>query len=453
MFETVINNGQIIDPLEGSLTGNIGINGGKIEEISRGLLKGKKEIDAQRKVVCPGFIDIHMHEGNIKGNKIDNEIFNYMALMGVTTVVGGNCGLGEANISNYLQILDKQGIPVNYVGLIGHAGVREKVGLTNKYKSSSGKELKKISEIIQNGLEKGAAGISFGLEYIPGTSIEEILELCNIVARYPGRIAAAHYRFDANRSLEAMGEMIIIARETGIRFQISHIGSCTAFGQMEAGLQMLSAAYDAGVDIMADVYPYDAFCTYVGSAIFDEGCFKNWGVSYEALQVAQGKYRGQRCTQEIFEYIRQKEPDDLVIAFVMDETEVIQALQHPLVMIASDGLMTAGQGHPRSAGTFPRVIGKYVREEKKLDLIEAIKKMTYMPAQRLNLKTKGRLKEGYDADITIFDYEYIIDRATFKEPALTPEGISNVIINGVEVVLAGKLTRNNSGRVIRYQHI
>lgn len=452
MFELVINGGQIVDPVEGNFKGNLGVQGGKIIEISCNELKGKKAINARGKKVVPGFIDIHMHEDNRVRDDIKFEIFNSMSLMGVTTVVGGNCGLGDDNISKYFNILEKKGSPVNYIGLLGHSTLREQAGFTDddRYRSASREEIKKMCELIKNGFAGGAAGISFGLEYNPGISTEEILILSEFVSRYPDKIVSAHYRFDASRSLEAMAEMIIIARETGVKFQISHIGSCIAFGQMQPGLEMLGAADEAGVDIMADVYPYDAFSTHIGSAVFDEGCFQRWGVSYDAIKIVEGKYKGEVCTEEIFKKARENEPNSLAVAFVMNEDEVVQAIQNPLVMIASDGLISNGQGHPRAAGTFPRVLGRYVREQKKLGLIDAINKMTLLPAKRLGLETKGRIKVGYDADITIFNSEEIIDRATFSEPLKLPEGIENVIVSGIEVVNNGELTGELPGVVLKY---
>ena len=450
MFDLVIKNGEVIDPVEGNKNVNLAINNGKIVKITDSELRGKKEINAEGKKVTPGFIDIHMHEDKIDDNDIKFEIFNSMALMGVTTAIGGNCGLGDAEIDRYLNLLEEKNGPVNYAGMIGHGSLREKVGCTDRYKAASEDEINEMKRVLKSGLENGSIGLSFGLEYTPGATIVEMIELCNVVSEFDNRLVSAHYRFDADRSLEALGELIIIARETGVKFQISHLGSCTAFGQTKAGLEMIKAARDGGVDIMADIYPYDAFSTYVGSAVFDEGCFEKWDVDYNAIKVTEGKYKGKRCDKEIFEYIRENEPDDLVVAFVMDEKEIVKAMKNPLVMFASDGLLNNGQGHPRAAGAFPRVLAKYVREKEELDIIEAINKMTYLPAQRAGLDKKGRIKEGFDADITIFDFDKIEDKATFNQPTKPPIGIDEVIINGKEVVSKGKLTGKHPGQVIRY---
>ena len=450
MYDLVINKGKIIDPEDGEYMANIGIENDKITTISKTTLNGKKVIDAESKLISPGFVDIHMHEDDLKNSKIEFEIFNNMVQMGVTTAIGGNCGLGDSNIVNYLDVLEEESPPLNYAGMIGHGSLREKVGCNDRYGKASQKEIKEMKNLLKKGLKGGAIGLSFGLEYTPGATIREMIELCEVVSDYSNRLVAAHYRFDADRSLEAIAEMIIIARETGVKFQISHIGSCTAFGQMETALKMIESAREGGVDIMADVYPYDAFSTYVGSAVFDKGCFEKWGVDYSAIKVTEGKYKGQRCNKEIFEYIRENEPDDLVVAFVMEEKEVVKAMQHPLVMIASDGILNEGQGHPRASGTFPRVLGKYVREENNLNLINAIDKITRMPAKRAGLSNKGRIKEGYDADIVIFDYDQIIDKATFNNPAEKPEGIEEVIVNGKREVKNGVLKEQNSGLVYRY---
>lgn len=450
MFDMVINNGEIIDPEDGKYRANIGIENAKIKKITKNKLNGKKVIDAASNMISPGFIDIHMHEDDFKNGKIKFEIFNNMVKMGVTTAIGGNCGLGDSDIGSYLDVLAEESPPLNYAGMIGHGSLREKVGCNDRYGKASQKEISEMKKHLKKGLEDGAIGLSFGLEYTPGATIMEMIELSEVVADYSNRLVAAHYRFDANRSLEAIAEMIIIARETGVKFQISHIGSCNAFGQMKAALEMIEAAHKDGVDVMADVYPYDAFSTYVGSAVFDEGCFEKWGVDYNAIKVTEGKYKGQRCNKEIFEYIRENEPNDLVVAFVMEEKEVVKAMQHPLVMIASDGILNEGQGHPRAAGAFPRVLGKYVRKEGKLNLINVIDKITRMPAERTGLSNKGRIKEGYDADLCIFDYDKIIDKATFNNPTQKPEGIKEVIVAGTSVVDNGNLVDKYPGSVLRY---
>ena len=231
--------------------------------------------------------------------------------------------------------------------------------------------------------------------------------------------------------------------------QISHIGSCIAMGQMIEGLEIIREAIIKGVDVRADCYPYDAFSTRVGSSVFDEGCFENWSKTYDAILLTEEPYRNVICTEEIFKKVRAEYPDMLVVAFVMNEDEVIEALKEPFVYVASDGLLNRGQGHPRAAGTFPRVIGKYVRDEGKLELIDQLKKMTKLPAERVKLENKGEIKEGMDGDIVIFDYERIIDRATFTNPTREPLGIEYVIINGKLALENGNVLNNRLGKAIR----
>jgi N-acyl-D-amino-acid deacylase len=448
LFDLAINNGVVLDPVDGEYVSNIGVSTGKIEKIDSDFLKGRVNIDLNGEKVAPGFIDIHMHGGEVNAPCIFYaEIFDYMALMGVTTCVGGNCGLGSSEILKW----EKSGLPVNYLCLVGHGALREKAGCTDRYRPASNNELAKMIALLEEDLEGGSLGLSFGLEYTPGAPIDELIKLCRVVSRYPNKLVSAHYRFDAARALEAIAELIIVARDAGVRFQISHLNSCTAFGQTDEGLRMIDAAYREGVDLGVDAYPYAAFSTFIGSAVFDPGCFEKWGVSYDAVLVCEGRYRGQRCSEEIFNYIRKHEPDSLVVAFVMREEEVVRAIRHPLVMIASDGILKEGKGHPRAAGAFPRVLGRYVREERHLDLVSAVKKMTLMPAERLGFAAKGRIKEGFDADLTIFNGDTIIDRATFENPTEPPFGIEYVFVNGIKVVEKGRLTGNLPGAFLSVQ--
>ncbi|MGM0420702.1 MAG: N-acyl-D-amino-acid deacylase family protein [Bacillota bacterium] len=451
MLDLLLHNGQIIDPVDGIYQGNIGIKGDRIVLVSEEELAAAETIDLQGLEVSPGFIDIHTHENKVDGDQVDLTTFEYGARMGVTTAVAGNCGINLSgnSIVDYFDRLEQAKLPLNLISFIGYGFLRDQLGYSEREQLQK-KDIPELEAYLHENLGAGACGISLGLEYTPGVSTEEVFNLGNfLVKNYPGKLLTAHYRYDASRSLEAIAEMIIAARETGVPFQISHIGSCAAFGQMEAGLEMLTAARKAGVDISADVYPYAAFSTFIGSEVFAPGCFERWDKSYDSLLVVTGKYQGQRCTEEIFTELRENAPDTLIAAFVMEEEEVIAAIQQPELMVASDALISEGGGHPRATGTFPRLLGKYVREESILDLQEAIAKITLLPAQRMGLSKKGRIKPGYTADLTIFSREDIIDNSTYEEPLKAPSGIEHVIVNGRFTVKNGEYQGGGPGKIIR----
>ncbi len=449
MYDIAILNGTILDPLEGARKLDIGIEGELITALSSGPIRGKKVIDASGKFVSPGFIDIHMHSYPFDQCGF-METLNAMALMGVTTVLDGHCGLGHANFQTSIEKYRQKAAPVNYSSMIGHLSLRLMAGCSDLFSPAKKEEIEAMSELLAEGLQAGAPGLSFSLEYVPGTSIEEQIALSRIVADYKDRLVSNHYRFDADRFLEAIGEMIILARETGVKYQVSHIGSGAAFGQMAPALQMLEAANSGGVDIMADLYPYNSFMTAAGTTCFAPGCVERWRASYNDLHIVEGSFKGKYITPDILTMIREREPQVMVVASVMNEEEIKAAACHPLVMIASDGMLFEGQGHPRGAGAFPRFLGRYVREEGLMDWPAAGSKVSSMPAERLGLTDRGRIKEGFAADITIFDPELIIDCSTIEEPARPPLGISSVLVGGIEVVRNGKMTGENSGKFLRF---
>lgn len=392
-----------------------------------------------------------MHEEEIKKAKnVDPyDIANYMVLMGVTTGVVGNCGDNQQGIKDFFNFIDKNGSPMNYMTFLGQNYLRNIVGIEDRYRSGTKYEVEKMKKlIVESVFEIGAIGISFGLEYSPGVTFEEILELCESVGE-EDILLSAHYRKDAKKGVESIRELINISEITGKPMQVSHIGSCVGFGNMKEGLNEIEKAIEKGVDIAADCYPYNAFSTRIGSAVFDEGCFENWDAKYGDILLTEEPYKGIRCSEEIFYKVRKDYPDMLVVAFAMNEEEIVEALKAPFVYIASDGLYNRGQGHPRGAGTFPRVLGKYVRDEKKLEFIDTLKKMTKFPADRLGLRNKGEIKEGMDADIVIFDFDKVEDYATFKNPTLPPKGIEYVLVNGSIAVEKNKIINKRLGKAIK----
>ncbi|MEI7463549.1 MAG: amidohydrolase family protein, partial [Candidatus Taylorbacteria bacterium] len=372
--------------------------------------------------------------------------------MGVTTGVAGNCGILRQDVGDFLRFIDAHGAPINYASFVGHAYLRAKAGNEDLYAKTSGVAFDRMKLMCNRALTEGAVGISFGLEYAPGTDTDEAIKLSNAVKENVF-LLSAHYRKDVDQAVPSVRELIEISRETDLPMQISHIGSCAAFGQMSDTLSLLGEAVKSGVDIAADCYPYAAFCTMIGSAIFDEGCFESWGCSYDSILLTESPYRNVRCDKKLFYKVRQEFPDMTAVAFVMDENEVAEAIRSPLVMLASDGIMRKSQGHPRAAGAFPRILGRYVRKMKVLTLMEALRKMTSMPAERLGLKRKGRIAEGMDADLVIFDPLTIIDNATFDSPAEMPSGIQYVILDGKIAVHNNQILRNRLGCAIRRQEL
>ncbi len=448
MLDIKVVNGKIIDVENKTIIeGDLGIKEGKITEIGTVLAEAKLVIDAKRKHVSPGFIDIHMHEEDFTlTKKKEYDIADTMLNMGVTTCAVGNCGNNRQGIEELYNFIRTKGNPVNYLTYIGHNFLRVEAGNTDIYKKSSKEQIEKMQKSVKEAIDFGAIGVSYGLEYCPGIDTEEAIAITKEIQGRDDLLLAAHYRKDAIHALDAINEMAYIGKESKIPFQISHLSSCSAYGNMTEALELIQKLSDSGIDLMVDAYPYDAFSTFIGSAVFDEGCFDLWNKSYDAIMLTEDPYKGVFCDKELFEKVRKEYPKMLAVAYVMNEEEIIEALNHPLVMVASDGIYRNHSGHPRGAGTFPRVIGRFVRDRKVMEFFDAVNKMTYMPAQRLKLKNKGLLKVGYDADITVFDYNTIIDKATFQDPQVRPEGIDYVIVGGKVAIDNGKTAANTLGK-------
>ena len=447
-MKTLIYGGHVIDPanrVNSKL--NLLVEDGRIVWIGTEMPDADRRIDATGKLVTPGFIDIHMHEDPVQEGKIQQDIFLMMLRMGVTTAVGGNCGINVCDPSEYLNIVDRDGAAVNVAMFAGHEYFRKAAGAEDIYAGSTEEQRVRMAENIRTALDQGCVGVSFGLRYVPGADKDEFFRAAQC-CEASKKLSASHVRDDADGIFDAIDEFCAAGVEFNVPVQISHIGSMGGFGQMEAVLQQLDAYRLNGLDIAMDCYPYFAFSTRIGTPTYDPGWLDRYHCDYGVLEFCEGKYKGQRATKETFDEMRRDFPQCITVCYVMKEEDVRLAFRHPAVMLGSDGLLNNGQGHPRASGSFPRFLAEFSRNGN-LSLYDAIEKMTAMPAQRLGLVNKGRLNVGADADITIFDYNTVRDSATFAQPALDPVGIDTVLIGGEIALEKGKIIKANCGKAIR----
>lgn len=448
---TVVKNGRVIDPynnIDSKL--NIVIKDGKILEITPYEISGEKNIDATGLIVCPGFIDIHMHEDmyHKEEDYLDEWIAKSMLNMGVTTCIGGNCGINLTEPLTYLDAVDRLKLPVNIGLMAGHTNIREcVVENSNKYNPIQTDDIKKIMYTAREYLEGGCFGISYGIRYVPGITELELIEVSK-ACKPENKIINAHVRDDAKNIISATKEFIKVGMKLDIPIQNSHIGSMGGYGQMKELLRLLDSVKSSGLDITSDCYPYYAFSTRIGETTYDDGFLERYNIDYDSIEISEGKYKGQRCTKNIFDELRKNSPDTITVGHVMNEKDIDMAILHPNVMIASDGFLHNEQGHPRAAGTFPRLIDKYVKTGK-LSLYDAINKMTTMQAKKLGLSNKGNLSKGSDADITIFSYDEIKDNATFDNPIKKPDGIKYVLIKGSVALKDGEIVNGKLGTSVR----
>lgn len=448
-MRTLIRNGILIDPAEGIQTkSNLLIENGKIKEITKTTPEADEIIDAEGFIVCPGFIDLHMHEDPVgEDNAISWNIFPAMLRMGVTTAVGGNCGINLYDPLKYLDIIDHSGAPVNVMLLAGHKYFRERAGATDKYGPVTPKQLESVKEGLREALHGGCAGISYGLPYVPGTDMHELSETASCCV--PDRkLLAVHVDDDAAGVFEAASRLVRTVSRLDVPIELSHIGSMAGYGQMEAFLEQIDDYRAKGIDITCDCYPYDQFSTRIGSGTYDEGWRDRYHCGYDVCEICDGKYAGQRCTKEIFEELRNDFPQCLTVCYVMKDEDIETAYDYSDMIVASDGILDGAHGHPRATGTFPHFLAKYVREGS-LGLIDGIARITSLPAARMGLADKGRLDPGADADLVIFDPETIRDCSTFAEPMLAPVGIQRVIIGGRTAVIGGEIVNESLGRSLR----
>jgi len=441
-YDVVIVNGRVMDPESGlDAVRNVGLRAGKVAAISAEAMQGRRTIDAKGLVVAPGFIDLHEH-GQAPKN------YEFQAHDGVTTSL--ELEAGTADVAGwYAQRAGKS--LINFGVSVGHIPTRMKVMKDPgtflptgdaAHRAATDAELAQIDQHIDAGLKQGALAVGMGINYTAAATRSEVLNVFRVAARY-GAPVHVHLRYAGDKPPEtgraALQEVLTASSETKAPLHVVHVTSMGLRDTPEL-LAMIRAAKARGTDVTTECYPYVAGSTGLESAVFDPGWQERMRISYGDLQWVK---TGERLTAATFERYR-KEGGEVVI-FMIPEPVVRLAIADPIVMIGSDGMPTTGASvHPRGQGTFSRVLGKYVREEKVLDLMTALRKMTLMPAQRLEqraaaFKTKGRIKVGADADITVFDANRVIDTATFEKPLQYSQGIQFVLVNAVPVVSDGKL--------------
>ena len=446
-FDVVIRNGRVMDPASGlDAPRQIGIRNGKIAAISPRAFSGKSVIDAAGLVVAPGFIDLHSH-----GQTPEN--YRFKAMDGVTTAL--ELEVGVSPVGAWYAAREGKAL-INFGASAGHLPARMAVmhdsgGLLPRdnavARAATPEEQRQIEALIRRGLDEGALGVGFGIAYVPLASRAEILGIIRLAAEKH----AVNYVHIRNVGpvepgvIDALQEMLADAAATGASVHVVHI---TSMGLRETPLclEMIAGARRRGLDITAEAYPYTAGMTDIGSAIFADGWQeRQGGITFHDLQWAA---TGERLTAEAF--ARYRRQGGMVAIHSIPEEIVKLAIGNPLVAIASDGILENGKGHPRAAGTFARVLGRYVREQHVITLMDALRKMTLMPANRLGIERKGRIAVGADADLTVFDPNRVIDRATFENPAQYSEGIIHVLVNGVPVVRNGSLVEGVApGRGLR----
>lgn len=451
-YDLVIEGGRVMDPASGlDAVRNVGISGGSIRAISKDRLDAPTKFDASGMIVAPGFIDLHSH-----GQTEEN--YRYKAMDGVTTAL--ELEIGTLDVDDWYAQREKRSL-INYGVSAGHIGARMRVlgGPVTRlpeagaaHDEATDSQINQIRRHVEAGLERGAVAVGLGVQYTPGASRSEILEMFRAAAKYE---AACHVHIrhagekEPQSSMAALEEVVAAAAITGAPLHVVHVSSMGLRGTPRL-LEAIAGARSRGLDITTECYPYTASMSAIRSAIFDEGWQDALGVSYGDLQWVA---TGERLTAETFASYRAA--GGYVIIHSMPEPMVRETVASPLTMIASDGLLDNGKGHPRSSGTYARVLGRYVREQHVLSWMEAIRKMTIMPAQRLEhrvpmMKNKGRLKTGADADLVVFDPQTVIDQSTFDQPAKYSAGFRLVLVGGTAVVKDGQLENGvTPGRAIR----
>jgi N-acyl-D-amino-acid deacylase len=449
---------------------DVRIEGERITEIGKMAPKpGERVIDAKGLVLAPGFIDLHNHSIGIDKDPLAAT----QVSQGITTILLGQDGSSPWPIKDWLEARRKEPTALNLQVLVGHATIRKEVMGEDYKRTATPEEIASMAMLVDRGLDDGAFGVSSGLEYEVG-SYSNLQEMAMVARTSLARegMYLSHVRDEGDNAMESFQEMIRIAAPGKMSAGISHIklGTEKVWGKSKEVVDMINDARAQGVDIQADLYPYDAWQstitvlvldkkyddpTSVGKGLADVGGAANITITRcEKHRDYEGKTldaiaKANNVTP-VEMYIRiVKDGGAGIICKAMRDDDIKTFFQQPWVAVASDG--GVGNGHPRGAGTFPRVLGVYVRERKWVTLEEAIRKMTSLPASRMKLKDRGEIKQGAYADLVLFNPNTVIDNATFAEPQKLATGIEKVFVNGQTVWETGKTTGAKPGQVLARQ--
>jgi dihydroorotase len=449
----VVANGRVIDPESGlDAVRYVGIRSGTIAAISEQAIQGRETIDANGLVVAPGFIDLHSHGQDRRDALLQ-------AQDGVTTAVDMEAGVYP--VAAWYRSREGKA-PIHFGASAGHRSARvyikhgieighqptdhahpEVVTTLRAWQDdpASPEEVAKLTDLLDRALDDGALGIGVQPAYTPGARHDEIFRVFELAARR-GATVFVHIRsageIEPRSSVEAFQEVLADAAASGASLHMVHVTG-SGLRQTPLILSMIEGARKHGLDVSVEAYPYTAGSARLAAATFDGDWQHELGISYSDLQWAE---TGERLTKQTFEKYRKQ--TGWAIIHDIPEDIADTAIKHPLVMIASDAIpFDTGGEHPRGAGTFSRVLGHYVRERGLLSLTDGLRKMTLMPAQRLEgfvpaMKNKGRLRVGADADLTVFNPATIIDKGTYEKPMQPSSGIEHVIVSGTFVVKAGR---------------
>ncbi len=442
-YDLVLEGGRVLDPETGlDALRNVGIRDAKIVRVSSESLSGTRVVQVNGLVVAPGFIDLHQHAQDLASQRVK-------ALDGVTTAL--ELEIGAPDVAQFLKAKEGHSL-IHYGTSASHVAARARVfGVplpagTILPKSgpatdqpATPEQIEAIKQRLRAELDAGALAIGMGIQYTPGATRLEVIDMFRLAAErrlpvYTHMRSAG--RIEPGSSIEAVSEVIGAAAITGASLHIVHINSTCLRDTLEC-LSMIEGARARGLDVTTEAYPYIAGMTAVNSALFNPGWREKLGIDYSDLVFPD---TGEHLTKERFDELHNSSATHYVLIFANTQEVVDKVIPHPLVMIASDGL----EGHPRNAGTYSRVLAQYVREKGTVTLMDAIRKMTLMPAEMLERSTpaaqrKGRLQEGSDADIVVFDANTISDRSTFEKPMEPSVGVRYLVVRGTLVVDEGKI--------------